>query len=37
MLRKVNHNSEVFNKLANKNKKNKKAKFLWLDLNLFFL
>ena len=28
MLRKANHNSEVFNKLANKNKRNKKAKFL---------
>ena len=27
-LRKANMNSEVFNKLANKNKKNKKAKFL---------
>ena len=27
-LRKANINSEVFNKLANKNKKNKKAKFL---------
>ena len=27
-LRKANQNSEVFNKLANKNKRNKKAKFL---------